>query len=62
MLLSIFISNKMIIEDGLTSVLRGFKRKELKNISEKLNVNYQIQWKWAFRFLWILKNKKAIIN
>ena len=55
MLLSIFISNKMIIEDGLTSVLRGFKRNELIHISQKIKANYTIQWKWAFRFLWILK-------
>lgn len=55
MLLSIFISNKMIIEDGLTSVLRGFKRTELIDISQKIKANYTIQWKWAFRFLWILK-------
>lgn len=55
MLLSIFISNKMIIEDGLTSVLRGFKRTELINISQKIKANLTIQWKWAFRFLWILK-------
>ena len=57
MLIAIFISNKMIIEDGLTSVLRGFKRKELVQISEKLNANYSIKWKWAFRYLWILKTK-----
>jgi 2-polyprenyl-3-methyl-5-hydroxy-6-metoxy-1,4-benzoquinol methylase len=57
MLLSIFISNKMIIEDGLTSVLRGFKRVDLENISNKINVKTNISWKWAFRFLWIIKNK-----
>lgn len=56
-LLCTTITNKTIIEDGLTSVLRGFKRKELKSISEKLEVNYHIQWKWAFRFQWILKQK-----
>ncbi|QNM84991.1 methyltransferase domain-containing protein [Polaribacter pectinis] len=55
MLLSIFISNKMIIEDGLTSVLRGFKREDLERISTKLKVKPRIQWKWAFRFLWIIK-------
>ncbi|WP_435414064.1 methyltransferase domain-containing protein [Polaribacter aestuariivivens] len=55
MLLSIFISNKMIIEDGLTSVLRGFKRGDLERMSTKLNVKPRIQWKWAFRFLWIIK-------
>ena len=56
MLLSIFISNKMIIEDGLTSVLRGFKRKDLDSISNKINIKPEISWKWAFRFLWILKS------
>jgi 2-polyprenyl-3-methyl-5-hydroxy-6-metoxy-1,4-benzoquinol methylase len=54
MLLSIFISNKMIINDGLISVLRGFKREDLSIISKKLNVESQISWKWAFRFLWII--------
>ena len=55
MFLSIFISNKMIINDGLISVLRGFKRKDLVDISQKINVKPQISWKWAFRFLWIIK-------
>jgi 2-polyprenyl-3-methyl-5-hydroxy-6-metoxy-1,4-benzoquinol methylase len=57
MLLSIFISNKMIIEDGLTSVLRGFKRKDLEKMSTKINVKTNISWKWAFRYLWTIKNK-----
>ena len=58
MLLSIFIKNRMIIEDGLTSVLRGFKRKDLIELSEKINVKSSISWKWAFRYLWILKDSK----
>ena len=45
----------MIIEDGLTSVLRGFKRGDLKKISQKINVKTNVSWKWAFRFLWIIK-------
>ncbi|WP_299883161.1 methyltransferase domain-containing protein [uncultured Lacinutrix sp.] len=56
-LLCIPITNKMVIEDGLTSILRGFKRKELESISTKINANYAIKWKWAFRFQWILKRK-----
>ena len=55
MLLSIFIKNKMIIEDGLTSVLRGFKRKDLVKISKRIQVKSQISWKWAFRFQWIIQ-------
>ncbi|WP_292948349.1 methyltransferase domain-containing protein [Olleya sp. UBA1516] len=56
-LLCTTIKNKTIVEDGLTSVLRGFRREELKTISKQINANYQIQWKWAFRFQWILKQK-----
>ncbi|WP_299223397.1 methyltransferase domain-containing protein [uncultured Psychroserpens sp.] len=56
-LLCISIKNKTIIEDGLTSVLRGFKRQELVKLSKQLNANYNIQWKWAFRYQWILKYK-----
>lgn len=55
MLLSLFIKNKMIVEDGLTSVLRGFKRKDLEKISSKINTKPQISWKWAFRFLWTIQ-------
>ncbi|WP_298755722.1 methyltransferase domain-containing protein [uncultured Psychroserpens sp.] len=56
-LLCLTIKNKTIIEDGLTSVLRGFKRQELIHISQQLHANYQIEWKWAFRFQWLLKHK-----
>ncbi len=42
--------------DGLTSILRGFKKEELQSISRKLKFKtYSIQWKWAFRYLWIIK-------
>jgi len=50
------IKNKTIVEDGLTSVLRGFKRDELEVISEKIKATYKIKWKWAFRFQWILRS------
>tara|TARA_B100000795_G_C22783340_1_gene433397 strand:+ start:185 stop:907 length:723 start_codon:yes stop_codon:yes gene_type:complete len=54
-LVGIFIKNKMVREDGLTSVLRAFKRKELEAISAHIKGRFSIQWKWAFRYLWILK-------
>tara|TARA_B100001059_G_scaffold203492_1_gene212160 strand:- start:1573 stop:2295 length:723 start_codon:yes stop_codon:yes gene_type:complete len=54
-LIGFFIKNKMIREDGLTSVLRAFKKKDLENISKQIKVYFSIQWKWAFRYLWILK-------
>lgn len=55
-LLSITISNKTITQDGLTSVLRGFKRNELEAVSKKIYASYQIHWRWAFRYQWILKS------
>lgn len=56
-MLGVFIRNKMVREDGLTSVLRAFKRKDLEEISKKIEANFSIQWKWAFRYQWILQNK-----
>lgn len=61
MLLSLFIRNYMIVEDGLTSILRGFKRNDLEKISKVLQQDqneefmYYIKWKWAFRYLWLFK-------
>lgn len=57
-LVTLPVKNKMIVEDGLTSVLRGFKRKELENMSMELQATYQLNWKWAFRYQWVLWNKK----
>ena len=51
----VFRLKRMPKEDGLTSILRGFKKNELINFSEKLNLtNYKICWKWAFRYQWII--------
>ena len=51
----VFRLNAMSREDGLTSILRGFKKEELIGFSKKLNFNnYTIQWKWAFRYQWII--------
>ena len=54
-LLGTVISNHMIVQDGLTSILRAFKRKEIEQISNQLNLNSQISWKWAFRYQWLIK-------
>ncbi len=54
----VFQLNRMSREDGLTSILRGFKKSELIYFSEKLEFkNYKIKWKWAFRYQWILRKK-----
>lgn len=52
----VFRLNKMSKEDGLVSILRGFTKEELENFSKKLDFKkYSIEWKWAFRYQWIIK-------
>lgn len=54
--ISLFLTNPMVRKDGAISVLRGFKRKELNDISKQLeNTASRIRWKWAFRFQWIIE-------
>ena len=59
-LIGFFMKNEMVRRDGLTSILRAFKKKDLENIAKEINVNFSIRWKWAFRYLFILK--KDIIS
>ncbi|MDG1730410.1 MAG: methyltransferase domain-containing protein [Algibacter sp.] len=54
-LLGLVISNKMIKQDGLTSILRAFKKEDLVDISKTLNLKSQIHWKWAFRYQWLIR-------
>ena len=52
---NVFGLNRMSREDGLVSILRGFKKEELQRFANKLNLkNSMIQWKWAFRYQWII--------
>ena len=58
MICAVFNLNSMSREDGLISILRGFRKKELEEFSKKLNFkNYTINWKWAFRYQWIITKK-----
>lgn len=54
---TLFSRSKMVKYDGLVSVLRGFKRKELEEILKKAGIlNYQLKWRWAFRWelvIWV---------
>ena len=53
----IFRLNKMSKQDGLVSILRGFKKQELIDFSERNNLkDYTINWKWAFRYQWIIRS------
>lgn len=52
----VFRLNDMTREDGLVSILRGFKRADLVQFSKQLNFKkYLIKWRWAFRYQWIVK-------
>jgi 2-polyprenyl-3-methyl-5-hydroxy-6-metoxy-1,4-benzoquinol methylase len=51
----VFGLNKMSRDDGLISILRGFKKQELVSFSKLLNFeNYMLRWKWAFRYQWVI--------
>lgn len=51
----VFQLKEMPKKDGLLSILKGFKKEELIAFSRKINVTSQtIQWKWAFRYQWII--------
>jgi 2-polyprenyl-3-methyl-5-hydroxy-6-metoxy-1,4-benzoquinol methylase len=56
-LLTSAIKNQMTREDGLTSILKAFKRKDLEGFSKKLNFKSTITWRWAFRYQWIITKK-----
>lgn len=55
-LLTIFIPNPMVRQDGVTSILRGFRKSELEALAGRLALNdFSIRWKWAFRYQWIIR-------
>lgn len=59
----VFRLNNMSRDDGLVSILRGFKKVDLILFSERMKFkNYKIQWKWAFRYQWIIKKDNEIID
>lgn len=54
---ALFRLNDMSREDGLVSILRGFKRRDLHIYSKILKFKkYSIKWKWAFRYQWIVRS------
>ena len=53
----LFGLNAMSRDDGLVSILRGFKAADLDRYAKELNFKHHlIRWKWAFRYQWIIKN------
>ncbi len=61
---TIFIRTRIARHDGLVSIRRGFRRKELQGLAANFpDMDHKIRWKWAFRWLWILSfSKQRMLN
>ena len=52
----VLLKTKTAHHDGLVSIARGFKKKELQAISYKIpDQRSIIKWQWAYRYQWIMK-------
>ncbi len=57
LLTSIFSRSYLVKHDAPLSVLRGFRKLEWKKLLEAAGIfNYSIKWRWAFRWLIVVKN------
>ncbi|MFV8225813.1 methyltransferase domain-containing protein [Christiangramia aquimixticola] len=55
---AVFVRNQIAVKDGLISILRGFKKEDIKKYMNSIQVpNYRINWKWAFRYLWVIQKR-----
>ncbi|MEP3998869.1 MAG: methyltransferase domain-containing protein [Ekhidna sp.] len=53
-----FVKTEIAKNDGLLSIRRAFKKKELRRYADHVkSATHHIQWKWAFRYVWVLKKK-----
>ncbi|MFD2585546.1 methyltransferase domain-containing protein [Croceitalea marina] len=54
-----FLKTKIAKKDGLTSIKSGFLKSELQQFAKKIpNVIHRIEWKWAFRYVWIMQTNR----
>lgn len=52
------LKTKTAAHDGLVSIAKGFRKKELFQLSQRIsNQKSSISWRWAFRYLWILEKE-----
>jgi 2-polyprenyl-3-methyl-5-hydroxy-6-metoxy-1,4-benzoquinol methylase len=57
LLTQLFSKSYLVKNDAPLSVARGFTKKELSEICKEANIqNVNISWKWAFRYLVLVKN------
>lgn len=56
---AIFIRTKIAKHDGLISIQSGFTQSELEGFAKDLpSVRHNIKWKWAFRYIWVMRTKR----
>ncbi|KLT64302.1 methyltransferase domain-containing protein [Pedobacter sp. BMA] len=53
----VFRLNHMSREDGLVSILRGFKKADLERYAAAVHLSSSIGWRWAFRYLWVIETR-----
>lgn len=57
----VFINNEIARKDGLTSILRGFKKEDIRKFAAEIPSEQQeIKWKWAYRYQWTIKKVRSI--
>jgi SAM-dependent methyltransferase len=57
LLTALFSKSYLVKNDAPLSVLRGFKRKEIQALNATCSIaNAQLKWKWAFRWLLIVRS------
>ncbi len=58
----IFIRTKIAKIDGLISISKGFKKADLEALAKKIpDVVHDIKWKWAFRYVWIMRKRRPTV-
>lgn len=51
-----FIKTEIAKIDGLISISKGFKKRDLISFSEQFTqAIHHIKWKWAFRYVWVMQ-------
>lgn len=56
---AVFIKTKTAEIDGLISISKGFKRSDLEHLASSLTkLEHKITWKWAFRYVWVMRKKR----
>ena len=54
----VFINNEIARKDGLISILRGFKKEDIKRYAAQIPAEkQQIKWKWAYRYQWVIQKR-----